>query len=1679
MFEAHRDAMRRHASGQLGAITSQRQGVHNFFEQENQPQKPGSGTWPSNEQSPYFLPRAASAEPTRRPFHMSNTYEPTSHGDHSERSSLEARMTCQPVGFTKQMVRDAMDNTNLLNISSAMQNEARNHIMNAQRFSNLSHNNQLKPSYSTPFNNGMPSHHSTMESMGYFGAQYQSQVDKHDAPNHDGIAVNNASIYDFLGNQVPWRGPLQHSQAETSQQFEGSRRTTGFTELQSQQQLQEMFLAHQLKQLEDSKQQQMLQQAHDQFSRTSYSELLHGPDTPPSQHQTTGVAIEEYEIQAAGLDLQNTEPLGWSVGGPSYYQGFANDLGTEQNQNLASQLSLFGEALDSGCHSGNLGDHTGSALASYSGVQNTMPEYLGGGQRSPSMQQIEKPMLQPCRPGSEHLTENQTCNFGLGNDWNRTNQPHANLSAVQNPQHQAESLLRQKVKGNGLSQVNAFSQSQQHFQELQLNEQRSSSIEQKQPSQNSNLLPQNSLSSAKSMPKNGMQQGLNSFNTNNVMGCSPYHLANTPLDGAASFESPQWLTSSSTGTPSRHTIVGDVGGQHQSSPWDSMQALQKHKGTGFRTWPISNAKNSTLGNSSAQQGAQQVSPMLGVSPGSVKTSAIRQQGLYNVQDSSVNLRVPTAGSGVISNQVNSKALQDCRMEIKEANGSDSTFQPSSEPASQFQGAWKKCTPSNQFVAGVGPLGQPLDGLRPSHGFKQQGSLNSEASAHTMAMPTNPNVASVQYVPRQHVREEQLPVKDGQRLQRHISQGETGSLPTANFMKTLSKQAGKVVPDVVEEVQGLLYQSAEPQDTFLEKQREVPQQQVDSCTASISLAHLRGSQSSNSLSPQHVNLGLGPSHDSQQVNDANWRSFPHIQSLDGEVPTMKSAHKNFYAGSPSGTSASEMTTKNEVEGNQGKSATGKRMVLQSSATPPSVFTSRSSPVLKETTLSDALPSSSFASGHGMSANAVFPANAIPHSHEYNAAGEPSQTEYRMGGNLSGVSQVQTSALNHNSHQDSLNGYVGKSSSISNYSREPNHSVGAMLMQNQHLNDSLRQSNNDGGGMHVMKDHNSSNMALKQFGNRAQAVNLAGMATSPKLEQSKCIGSHGQDFSGIVESSQLPSSSAREVGVGPQRDAIQPMQRTQLMWRNPANRGGEEYSVQTSSIGRQSPLNECENQFNATPSGNEVSGSVSNTLHPNLQEGRLSLSPMNGGLSSSLQGGGLSQDPNNYHHTKSLNAFTPETDGVAKSSSRPPLKPPSCFVQGHPVQHMNHQGMQRRQTSEGIESNAGAKRLSESARLPSPQKSKFPLQSGSNSPEPQYVGKWTVNQQAQDPRSTGDRILRLKALQQHNAVQNNPQPADMLSLGHSQLPKQLDNVASFTSTKKDNCLALNTDDKLIQTVSYPANPNHQSFYYFGSKHAKAQATGNPSTLLQQSFGNKEVQFVSNNAQGSKSPLGLESSVLKEEGDRTPTQGQVSMQNHEHQLSSSKVINHDIGTLHSKKRKKQLPLLIPWHIGAAQPSIDLPSISNTELMWASAANRRPEKVTNTSHEENTLSISRAKRRLILTTESMQQLFPPLPDGLMHGNTPADNECALYSLAKLALEDTCRLVSKTNGQASLAQTSSATANMASQRQAWGMAENNALAKCVESFMERVKQLGMELARLDCSTSASELQGKRSEEHT
>ncbi|MCO5578456.1 hypothetical protein L7F22_032299 [Adiantum nelumboides] len=1621
-LEAHKNVVMRHASGGFVSFPNQITGVHNFFEQGNQPERTNSGTWRRDGQSAQFLPRVASTDKrVQAPF----GYELSSQHDNNEWANAEARTPQGSLGYSKSMPREAMDHSRLMNASATVHNNSRNEdrsrLMNASSTLHKDSRNQAfssqgvlnsEPSGSSfnPIKSVVPSHHPTIDNVRSFGAQYQKQVENYDVSSQSGVVLDQAPGYNFLGNQVPWFGAVQHQQAVASKQLQGFTRTAGTSELQSQQRLQDLFLAHHLKQLEESRQEQNIQQAPIHFSRTSYSDLLHGPDTPPQQ-QTT----EEYENHVSAVSAENTEAVRWPVDGSLYYQGVISDQGMEQNQNFSSRMS-YGEPVATGNYSGNLKEQNGPPLASGT-VGQVVPERL-----LPSAHQIGKPPHESFRSGNQHLTDVQMREFGLGNDCNsdlrKYNQPCAKLNETQ----YSSTELLMKQKGGSLSQANAFSQSQQYFQELQFAEQRNLLSEPQQAASNSvaNFLPQ-SLNSAKGTLKNGMHQYSSSSTAmNNLVSCMPQKLRGNCLGSVAASGQPQWMTTSLAGSPSR-PMTTEMGGQHQVNSWKGLQASQPSRGTGLKLETVPETRYHALGNSKPQQAYQQGSPMLGVLQAPLEDTNTRQQGLYDTQVTAMNSKTSCAGS---ANQQTSMPLSNGRV------------QPLSEPTSQFQGAWKKYTPM-QFSREDCSLGQQLlDGPRPQHVFQHQTYQGSEAPYYTAAMTNNPANPGVTYALNQLVPEEQLPMKNSQFLEKYVNQDRTATLPTANLMKPVSRHAVKLVPDVIQESQSGSYKSIEPRDILVESQREVPQQ-VSSCTENISLAHLRGSHSSSSLSPRHFRLGLGPSQDSQHPIDSSWISFPSQQSLSGDLPTSKASHKTSSIESPHRRAVFETVRKDEIELNQGSNAFMNRLVLQSSGTSSSIFINRPPPVLRETASCDTSPTSSFVPGHIKDGTSLFSASTNCYPNEYNMGPEPTQSRDQVSGDISS-GQIQTNTSICASHQDAVKGYSGKSSCISNNTRLPDLSADALPMQRKHLIYNSTRLDDDGSGINVMQDCNLNNPSLKQVGNRLSASVSEGMATASKVrvvEHPHSILNNEQEFSGILESSWMPTKSSRVFNDGEQKQDT--MQRAAMLLRNSDNWRGEGHSVQASSM--QYAVSDQLNAYRATQLGNQVCGSMSRTSSPNMHGESNNLSLVDGGSSHSLQGWRPSQDTNRYQHANSLNSHASETKPAGRNLRKPPLRAFSPSVMRPGMQLSIHDDLGQRQNLRRLEPSARAEGSPESTALPLRDSNKLPSNFGNSFSEPMHAGRRPTIQHPENTRS----LAAIDALQQYNASESKSQDTSP-PVEHSRL-------------------------QFNQTISEPMNSKHRSLTCADFEHTNIQQSEKPPIFFPEPVGNKEVQVISCDNQV---PLGFNSSTMKEERIRNPVQGPVSLQKSEIRSSLRATVPMEVAPP-SKKRKKQLPLLIPWYAAVAQSNIDLPSDSDAEMVWATALNRTPEKDSKaTLPEESSPSIMRARKRLITTTESMQRLFPPLLDGLMHGKTPTESECLIYTAAKRALEDASRLVAKTKDQAALAESSPSTMNMSSQGQNCTVAENNELTKCVESFMERVKHLGMELARLDCATSVSELQG-------
>ncbi|KAL0381039.1 UNVERIFIED_CONTAM: hypothetical protein Sangu_0168200 [Sesamum angustifolium] len=161
--------------------------------------------------------------------------------------------------------------------------------------------------------------------------------------------------------------------------------------------------------------------------------------------------------------------------------------------------------------------------------------------------------------------------------------------------------------------------------------------------------------------------------------------------------------------------------------------------------------------------------------------------------------------------------------------------------------------------------------------------------------------------------------------------------------------------------------------------------------------------------------------------------------------------------------------------------------------------------------------------------------------------------------------------------------------------------------------------------------------------------------------------------------------------------------------------------------------------------------------------------------------------------------------------------------------------------------------------------------------------------------------------------------------------------------------------------------------------------------------------------------------------------------------------------KKRKLLTFDMVPWHKELNHGPPRLQDISTSELVWAQVSNRRPEEVKDEAETfEEFFPAVRAKRRLICTTQLMQQVFQPGPAFILWSDASSNCDYVAYSAARLALGDACRLTSQlpshTNDTSPDEPNSSK--RIAASSQKW-----NAL-------FNRVKKLEGDLSRLDKSLS-------------
>ncbi|XXG55579.1 hypothetical protein AAC387_Pa03g3217 [Persea americana] len=171
-------------------------------------------------------------------------------------------------------------------------------------------------------------------------------------------------------------------------------------------------------------------------------------------------------------------------------------------------------------------------------------------------------------------------------------------------------------------------------------------------------------------------------------------------------------------------------------------------------------------------------------------------------------------------------------------------------------------------------------------------------------------------------------------------------------------------------------------------------------------------------------------------------------------------------------------------------------------------------------------------------------------------------------------------------------------------------------------------------------------------------------------------------------------------------------------------------------------------------------------------------------------------------------------------------------------------------------------------------------------------------------------------------------------------------------------------------------------------------------------------------------------------------------------------------ARTKKRKSAGLLPWHKEVTQGSQRLQSLSMAELDWAQATNRLVDKVEDeTEMIDDGPSMPRPRRRLILATQLMQQLFRSLPAAVLSADAFSEFESVAYCSAKLALGDACSLISCSGSDYCVQPNSS---NMISGKAKGSeRAGDQFFSKLVEDFIGKARKLENDLLRLDKRASS------------
>ncbi|KAL1196769.1 hypothetical protein V5N11_024587 [Cardamine amara subsp. amara] len=170
--------------------------------------------------------------------------------------------------------------------------------------------------------------------------------------------------------------------------------------------------------------------------------------------------------------------------------------------------------------------------------------------------------------------------------------------------------------------------------------------------------------------------------------------------------------------------------------------------------------------------------------------------------------------------------------------------------------------------------------------------------------------------------------------------------------------------------------------------------------------------------------------------------------------------------------------------------------------------------------------------------------------------------------------------------------------------------------------------------------------------------------------------------------------------------------------------------------------------------------------------------------------------------------------------------------------------------------------------------------------------------------------------------------------------------------------------------------------------------------------------------------------------------------------------------KKRKTATSELLSWNKEVMQGPQRLQTLSEAEVDWARATNRFAEKVEFETLLEDRSPV-RSKRRLIYTTQLIQQVFCPPPARVMSLVGSANYEFVTYTAAKAALGDAC---SSTCTDRSERFSPPNNSTPLSDRTETEKISDQYISKAAEDFISRTQKLETDFAGLENGTTISDL---------